>query len=196
VNPITVALIDAATGQPVPATLHPSLTAAEVTAVEAVWGQLRRAAGGAHSHWDWSRKARRLGGSDVRCLGVLLASGAEGLTMLVESGWAARLDPDRGKPLVYVEYLEAAPWNDRTSVVTPRHKLVGTWLLGGAVQRSLELGFGGRVGLHALPDSEGFYEFGCGMTPVGPDPAYNWLMYYEFTAVEGAAFAAGLRGRK
>lgn len=38
-----------------------------------------------------------------------------------------------------------------------------------ARQRSVELGYGGRVGLHSLPESEAFYQRN-NMPDYGPDP--------------------------
>jgi hypothetical protein len=49
-------------------------------------------------------------------------------------------------------------------------------------ETSEEEGFRGRVGLHALPQAEQFYERGCGMTAVGPDPTKQNLLYFELTS--------------
>ena len=39
--------------------------------------------------------------------------------MVKLAGKEARLDPDAGKPLVYIDYLESAPWNLATIVDAP-----------------------------------------------------------------------------
>jgi hypothetical protein len=50
-----------------------------------------------------------------------------------------------------------------------------------AVQWSIDLGFKGRIGLHALPQADAFYRDVCGMTDLGQDPAYHSLRYFEFS---------------
>jgi hypothetical protein len=91
-----------------------------------------------------------------------------------------RLEAQRGKPLVYIEYLSAAPWNLHDFVDTPLYKGAGTILMKTAIELSLELEYGGRIGLHSLRQADPFY-IGCGMTDLGPDPAYYGLRYFEMT---------------
>jgi hypothetical protein len=112
----------------------------------------------------------------------------EGPMIALISGRLARLPPSAREAIVYVDYLEAAPWNTGAYTRSPRFKGVGTRLLQGAILRSQEEGFGGRVGLHALPQSEGFYAGRCGMQNLGLDPAYHHLSYFEFTAAAAADF--------
>lgn len=109
------------------------------------------------------------------------------MILLREFGYPARLDPDQGEPLVYVDYLESAPWNLRAE--TRRYLGVGQALLKEAARRSIELGYRGRLGLHSLPQVESFYEHKCGLIGCGPDPGYYRLVYFEFTAEQGTAFA-------
>ena len=97
-------------------------------------------------------------------------------SVLSRSGW-----------VVYVDFIEAAPWNRRepadrnVSVVqTPRYSGVGTLLLAEAVRMSMGRTANGRVGLHSLPSAEEFYSIRCGMTCLGPDPAYHDLAYFEY----------------
>jgi hypothetical protein len=52
-----------------------------------------------------------------------------------------------------------------------------------ARQRSLALGYNGRVGLHALPASEGFYHHEQ-MLDYGEDPDKDNLRYFEFGTME------------
>ena len=56
---------------------------------------------------------------------------------------------------------------------------VGRSLLLFTRQRSLELGYGGGVGLHALPELEAFY---CclQMPDYGADPEKEDLVYFEY----------------
>ena len=49
-------------------------------------------------------------------------------------------------------------------------------------------GFKGRIGLHALPQSEGFYASKIGMTDMGKDPGYHDLRYFEMTAEQAENF--------
>ena len=51
-----------------------------------------------------------------------------------------------------------------------------------ARERSQELGYQGRVGLHALPEAEGFYRR-IGMPDYGSDPEKEGLVYFEYGAV-------------
>jgi hypothetical protein len=84
----------------------------------------------------------------------------------------ARLPEDKGKPLVYVDYLETAPWNWHVESIgwECRYKATGSILLRQAVIQSLDEGFHGRLGLHALPQAEGYYRDVVGMFAGGRDP--------------------------
>ncbi len=103
-------------------------------------------------------------------------------------GYRARLPPDTGQPIVYVDYLEAAPWNTREYTSSPRYRGIGTRLLQAAILLSREKGFQGRAGLHALPQSEHFYAGACGMLNLGADANYQGLAYFEFTSEAAATF--------
>lgn len=107
---------------------------------------------------------------------------------LDEAGHLARLTEHSGQPVVYVNFLESAPWNFRLPDRTPRYRGVGLRLLQYAVSLSTDLGYDGRIGLISLPGAEAFYEQTCRMTGVGEDPRYNGLMAYEFTAASAARF--------
>ena len=100
----------------------------------------------------------------------------------------ARFGNDR---VVYVDYLEAAPWNLKGIADPPRFLGVGTVLLVEAVRLSVETGHGGRVGLHSLPQSEPFY-IRCRMSRVGPDPEYYDLTYFEYTEQQAADWLASI----
>lgn len=141
-----------------------------------------------HLHWDWRRKAPKLRLLAYRCFGLECQGEMQGLMMVNTSSYVARLAPDRRKPLVYVDYLESAPWNLHGLVDEPRFGAVGVRLFEAAVRFSLAEGFSGRVGLHALPQAEDFYRRTCQMTRVEPDPNVQGLWWFELTAGQALAF--------
>jgi len=81
--------------------------------------------------------------------------------------------------IVYVEALASAPWNRRSLDNPPYLRGVGTALLLFARRRSYNLGYQGRIGLHALPESESFYDR-QGMSDYGRDPDKENLRYFEY----------------
>ncbi len=180
-------LTDGTTGLPVVADLRARLSAEVVVATEAVWKSLRPA-DAEHSHWDWALKTGRLAIPGARIMGVECRRVIEGMSFVIELGKFARLRPAVGQPLVYVDIVEAAPWNRRGFDPVPRYQGVGPTLVRGAVGLRLFLGYGGRIGLHSLAQSERFYERACEMHPLGPDPRYYGLVYFEFTAERAVQF--------
>lgn len=81
--------------------------------------------------------------------------------------------------------MGAAPWNLGYYLgligLTPRFDDVGVVLLSIAAQKSVECGCEGRVILHALPGSEGFFRK-CGITELGSDEAHPLrLIRFEIT---------------
>ena len=102
--------------------------------------------------------------------------------MLLETQWHRSWSPARS-PLVYVEYLASAPWNRRPIEDPPYLAGVGRTLLLLARQRSVELGYGGRVGLHSLPRTEAFYHRN-NMAGYGSDPDKDGLVYFEYAALK------------
>jgi hypothetical protein len=185
----------------VDAVLHENLGADDILQAEASWGPvrvaaLRRLLGEGwpedrlpeHSHWDWSRKIGRLQFSTYRCLGVKCDGQMQGMMMVALAGHFARLRPDEGKSLVYVDFLESAPWNISPLAQEPRFGGIGMALLEAAIRLSAALECCGRVGLHALPQAEVFYRDKCAMTVLGPDEDYYTLAYFELTAEKAARF--------
>jgi len=57
------------------------------------------------------------------------------------------------KELVYVEFIESAPWNWKIELIgqEPLYRGAGPQLLEMATRWSEQLGFDGRLGLHSLP---------------------------------------------
>ena len=96
--------------------------------------------------------------------------------------WHRSLGYRKRFPLVYVEYLASAPWNRRLLEDPPYLIGVGRALVLFARQRSVELGYGGRVGLHALPGAEAFYRR-YSMPDYGSDPDKEGLVYFEYAAL-------------
>jgi hypothetical protein len=186
-------LVESLTGRAVNATVIDGLSPEQVIAAEATWRPFRQTdamEAGEHSHWDWSLKTGLLVEPGVRCLGVECEGQMQGMMMVREIGHVAHLAPDAGQPLVYIEYLESAPWNLLRPNQPPRYRRVGTTLLRAAIERSREIGFDGRVGLHSLPQATAFYERKCRMISHGPDPRYYGLVYFEYTAEAAQRYQA------
>jgi hypothetical protein len=133
-------------------------------------------------HWDWTKKAPELKLLESTGYGIVVSQQWQGAMLTKTASRAAQLEPDNGKPLVYVDYVESAPWNWPVAALgfDGEYKGVGAVLITEAVLQSFDEGFGGRVGLHAVPQAEEFYE-GCGMTPLARDPAKENLRYFEFS---------------
>lgn len=150
-----------------------------------------------HWHWNWVHKLARTGHLDIgsalspkRLLGLKRESRWEGLLLATTLGHTSQLNQG-GKDLIYIEYVEVAPWNLAEPLIgqVPQHKGVGRQLVELVVRLSLAMEFKGRVGLHALPQAEDFYRDRCGMTDVGPDADYSGnLRYFEFTEDQARAF--------
>lgn len=182
----------------VSADLYRGLPAHVLDEIERMWAGARetaateREAAGLnpleHDHWCWRNKAVSV--EEGRHMLIAIESegrwqGAMAVARLVRSG---RLG---GGSVVYVDYIEAAPWNLKSPLAAARFKGVGIALLADAVRLSIETGLDGRVGLHSLPQAEPFYTR-CGMTRVGEDPDYYGLPYYEYTGPQSAAWLASL----
>ena len=148
-----------------------------------------------NEHWDWSSKADWLSFAAYRSLGIECEGKMQGLMLVIIDGYVARTGPDAGQPLVYVDYVQTAPWNNQDLVDHPRFGGIGSQLLHGAVKLSVELGYGGRVGLHSLQRSERFYRR-RGFSPVEVeryDRHARGLWYFELT-VQSALDFLNLRG--
>jgi len=120
--------------------------------------EVRIAAADESGEWDWPSKFRERKG-EHRFFGVRVDGRLEGL-MQVSLNWVPqRKNGETRAKLLYVEHLETAPWNleryvgDRNRV----YGRVGTQLIIAAGELSEKQGLDGRVGLHSLPTSEGFY---------------------------------------
>lgn len=138
------------------------------------------------SHWNWPDKLDRSDGVVGRQAYVIECGSMTQAVMLVDLNKISRFPATRGECIVYVDYLQTAPWNwKRDWQPNPQFRGLGTMMLQVAIQLSLELDFDGRVGLHSLRDSEDFYRR-RGMTEFWRDPDYDYLMYFEMTAIQAA----------
>lgn len=139
-------------------------------------------------HWNWAAKVAEVEGLlAFKGFCIVCAGVTQGL-MRVDLNKTGRDRQQVGKPLVYVDYLEVAPWNRADLGRPPRYRGVGTALLAAAVTLSREEGFKGRVSLHSLPQADRFYRETCGMSDLGPDTGYYGLRYFEMTVEQANAF--------
>jgi hypothetical protein len=123
-------------------------------------------------------------GFSLVCDGV-----TQGLIAVNMVSHRCRLPEQQGKHLVYIELLENAPWNRSELLFQPiKFKGIGTILMAAAIELSREQDFKGRLGLHALPQSERWYREACGMTDMGIDQHAQGLRYFEMTAQQASAF--------
>jgi hypothetical protein len=142
-----------------------------------------------HAHWNWVAKAQGLRERtlDMRSFGIEISGEWQGLMIVELAAHGAELGADRGKPLVYIEFLESAPWNLRETCDSPRFGLIGVRLVEAAVRLSIAEGFHGRVGLHALPQAEPFYEKRCLMKHV-EGAVKHGMKLYEMTREDAVKF--------
>jgi len=196
-------LLDGATGQVVEAELWDAIAEQQLSdwenewmpALRAIMERMRVAGLGRDqfpqsSHWDWRRKVEHFRGLLANpCFSVVCQGMTQGM-MILDTLRRARLAPQYQKPIVYVEYLENAPWNRRHHQPgeQPRFCGVGSLLMREAIELSRREGFKGRVGLHALPQSIPFYVSHCGMVDLGTDASYQSLRYLEMTPKQADAF--------
>ena len=144
-----------------------------------------------HWNWDWSNKAGKLDLLAYRCMGIEHGGCMQGLMMLSTLAVEGRLEGQVGKAVLYVEYIESAPWNNIELVEKPQFAGVGVSLLEAAIEFSEKEGFGGRIGLHSLRQAEPYYR--KYMTDLGPDSGESELRYFEMSADQMHYF---LEGRK
>jgi hypothetical protein len=189
-----VPLIARATNAPVDAELRHPIETSNVTHWETQWRPMIEATVARLKaanvprqnwpqdvHWDWKKKADAMRGLlsfETFCIEH------EGVTqgmMALNVARRAQIKQQAGQHLVYVEYLETAPWNRREHQADPRFRGVGSALILAAIALSRHEGFKGRIGLHSLPQADDFYTRILGMTDLGPDTKYQNLRYFEMT---------------
>ena len=139
-----------------------------------LWPQSRK--------WDWRDKQAAIELSLANQSFAIVAQGTTQAMMIVDLTKRARLQSQLLQHLVYVDFLEVAPWNRHDlQGGTPCFTGAGSILIGTAIEFSRLQGFKGRVGLHSLPQSNSFYANACGMEDLGADPNYANLRYFEMT---------------
>ncbi len=191
-------------GQVVDACVREDLTPDDLVDVEAYWGparidairkyRLKHGLYPEHWRWNWAAKAQYLSSLAYSCFGIEYEGQVQGLMMIETVLHRTRLAPDKGKPLVYIEYIETAPWNVKL-LGPPRFQGVGVRLFEYAVRLSIAEGFYGRVGLHALPQAESFYRETCNMVYTDQNPDDD-LPYYELSRERARLFLPDERKEK
>ena len=174
----------------VPATVLEDISKEEVVETHKIWHpvrlqglkqlQSRGQPAPENAHWDWNQKASHLDLLAYRCVGIEYEGRVQGLMMMSTVYPSSRVPNQQGRPTVYVEYIESAPWNLAALTEHPQFSGVGTALIEAAVQYSLREGCEGRLALHSLPQSESFYS--RFMTRIGMDNLQGVLLaYFEMT---------------
>ena len=145
-------------------------------------------------HWNWRRKVEALRGMLARPgFSIVCGDLTQGMMIVDTTTRRCRIDCQKGQHLVYVKFVENAPWNRPELFNPPRYRGVGSILIRAAVARSEELEFHGRIGLHSLPQADRFYANTCGMTDLGSDSNYQNLRYFEMTPEQAQVFTAKKR---
>ena len=186
-----VFLRDGATGGLISADLYDSILPKHLDDHEQQWQPLTASQETEHGHWDWRRKMAYYSAQLCYQSFAIECSGTTQGLMIVNTMERGRIRSQANKHLVYVEYLEAAPWNRGS---TPTYKGIGTVLIAAAIQLSIEEGNRGRIGLHSLPQADSFYRDRCGMTDLGPDASYDPkvpLRYFEMTEAQAVSYLKG-----
>jgi hypothetical protein len=149
---------------------------------ETLWEPLLQGTGEEDEYWNWVAKSRRatlLPGDElyaIECDGV-----TQGLMTIDILKKRCQIESQSRRRLVYIRALATAPWNRPAITNPPTYKGVGGNLIDFAIARSHELGYQGRIGLHALPGALGFYrKLRVGLLDCGPDPEEpDNLTYFE-----------------
>jgi hypothetical protein len=180
------------------AELYRDYPAVSLDDVEQAWAKAREEAvsGGQveglapleHAHWNWRRKSDTVNLGVHMLVAVECEGGVQGLMALLRLPRPAKLGTGH---VVYVDYVETAPWNLKGSAIPPRFLGVGTMLIAEAVRVGIESGLSGAVGLHSLPQAEAFYTK-IGMTRFGPDPDYYDLTYFEYDGQKATDWLAAI----
>lgn len=178
-------LTDASTGQLRQAELWDGIEERHIIEHETKWAEsqsalLAQLPPGHHeesSHWKLRDKVDEIRGLIGSQTFAIECDGETQGIIFLDLNQGSWFGTTRGESIVYVDYLQVAPWNRRT-LTSPRFVGVGTVLMSVAANFAIQMGFDGRVGLHSLPQSESFYRR-CGMTEFWRDPEYQCLLYFE-----------------
>lgn len=111
----------------------------------------------------------------------------EGLMHLNTYELKCRANSHAGKGAIYLDLIASAPWNLPDVLTPPRYKYVGMILMHQAIDVSRDLGFKGRLALHALDGAASWYTE-IGMVSLGRDPKKENLEYFELEEAAAEAF--------
>lgn len=165
---------------PMQAKLEELKLAGKLTAEEATHWNV------ADGHWQWPAKVRdRVGQLQWASYALRCGGDTQGL-MFVNLLRRCRLPVQLNQHMVYVDLVSTAPWNRPRLTPKPLYGGVGVIMVTEAIIRSLDEGFDGRIGLHALPGAESLYRR-LNLDCLGPDSAYDGLLYFEMTPQQAAA---------
>lgn len=199
----TIVLLNVERGEPEAAELWDAITEPQLSDWEAEWvPETFKAVQKLHRmgverrlwpqsrHWNWRDKVIELQGLlGARGFSIMCGGLTQGMMTLDMGSKRCRLESQRGQHLIYIDYVENAPWNRKELTNgTPRYRGVGSIFIRTAIEVSRIEGFKGRIGLHALPQSERFYGNTCGMTELGKDSNYQNLSYFEMTPEQATQF--------
>jgi hypothetical protein len=140
-----------------------------------------------HRHWKWDSK---VGTNQYRLVAVMNDDSCEGLLAVRK---VLRRGRNRNQWIMYVAYIESAPWNHAQHPENDGFRGVGSNLMMGAILLSQQTEANGAIGLHSLDSSQVIYR-GWGMKNYGRDPNYEDLTYFQFTSQAAARFLADRSG--
>lgn len=138
--------------------------------------------------WNWDDIVGSAEGGEKRTFAALVDECLEGL-MAVDLRYETAPESSSGFGAhVYIERLTVAPWNRVPPNGQQRYRGVGRALLSTAIFLSFDYDFEGKVALHSLPHSRGFYER-YGLTTPNGEPGDGELAYYELSSDRAAELA-------
>lgn len=140
-------------------------------------------------HFDWPEKCLERAEQLAWPSFALRCDGQTQGMMYVNLLQTSRIPGDEKQPMVYVDLLATAPWNRPALVGNAKYGGVGLVLVTEAVLLSFDEEFGGRTGLHSLPQSDGFYQQKLGMRNLGK-LGRSPLNYFEFDPQGAEAWLA------
>jgi hypothetical protein len=141
--------------------------------------------------WSWQQKmqdfAHEIKRKECVFCGIEYQGMMQGMLMMSIAPFPC-VHSSRDENGLYVCYVGAAPWNLglflRRVGQQPKFDKIGSVLMDFAVDKSKERGYMGRLILHAVPGTEGFYR-GYGMIEIGSDQEHpNRLIRFEMPSNE------------
>lgn len=189
----TAFIVQRSTKTVLEAILIDGISQSDVSQAQEAWRPFLKKSSVEHAHWDWNQKYQHVLEAPLayRMFGLEVAGEIQGLMLVLMTGKFCQIGIQKGKLLMYVDYLATAPWNSADLIDEPRYAGVGKVLIRAAIQLSMEEGLNGCIGLHALPKAESYYRDTCKMTDLGPDKSYQGLRYFETTPEQSTAFMRG-----